>query len=176
MSRAPVGGCLRRFRGAPGSEQAASSEYRCRSTCGVPQNLVVDNAGAVVWVDPFRKSVVLNTSVVLQPDGNAVGYGQFLAMQTDGNLVLYGAGGSVGWSSHSPGAGPSHAAVQDDGNFVVYAADGRVVWASNTNEGRINIGGDKPRSGGGGWDFLSILLPFIHFGGGGGGCHLEVGC
>jgi Cutinase len=225
-------------------------------------SFVVDNAGAVVWVDPFRKSVVLNTSVVLQPDGNAVGYapdgqvafatsynqqglaekagveaevlrqaeinhttlqpgrqlnvgdaiespnrafvlamqpdgnavmyrksdgvalwasntagqGQFLAMQTDGNLVLYGAGGSVGWSSHSPGAGPSHAAVQDDGNFVIYAADGRVVWASNTNEGRINIGGDKPRSGGGGWDFLSILIPFINFGGGGGGCQVEVGC
>lgn len=83
-------------------------------------------------------------TLVFQPDGNIVQYGQGgvvrwqsftagkigarLTMQNDGNLVVYGPVSQVYWNAATfgnPGAG---LVLQDDGNMVIYSSAGAPLW------------------------------------------------
>lgn len=56
-----------------------------------------------------------------------------LVNQLDGNLVLYRNDGTISWTSHTHGNGPSTLWMQDDGNLVLYRnSDGQHTWASGT--------------------------------------------
>ena len=81
-----------------------------------------------------------------QSDGNFVvyGYGQALwssstagsgpgrlVLQPDGNIVGYSAGAGAVWQSFSYGTGAGNLVMQDDGNLVLYAG-GRAVWSTRT--------------------------------------------
>ena len=95
--------------------------------------------------------------LILQPDGNLVGYksldfgphnafwssktdgkgvGPFrLVMQGDSNLVLYDGQNKPIWSSGTEGKGTpgySKLIIQNDKNIVIYDRNNKPIWASNT--------------------------------------------
>lgn len=88
------------------------------------------------------------TALVLQNDGNAVIYKDFVAMwstrtagkkstrltmQGDGNLVLYDSTSKALWSSGTAGNSGAYLALQTDGNLVIYSSANSPLWSSSTN-------------------------------------------